>query len=466
LGVWNNLAHLVTRAVGRRPRPSRSQRVFAEALGSQPSPGGGWTANRHEQVRHFRGWAYIAIRANALMLAKRPPIVGLPNDTPNKSKSALPKSMDVKPFDGEHPLVRLLKNPNEPEVGFNLWYDTEVSSGLTGSTYWWTPKNGVGLPAEAWVVPSPWVTEIYDDSGAWVARYEVRTYRTGQVITIPADEMIHFRDGHPFDKRDGYAPLQAGAPWIDTEEAIDRSRLSSFKNGARPGLTIELGEKFSEPDDAELQRIHAKFLARYSGEHNDGRPIITPPGAKVGTAAWSPAEMNYIESDNQVRDKVLALFGVPYPVAMIVGGATFENSDAAVAQYYRQTLCPKREYYSQVLTEKLARQYDERAVVYWADDTPKTAADLNAEIETDFDRGAITPNQIAMLRGREPFGPEGDIPYVKAGYIPLRDAALGPPDPNDDADVGSPGDESSKGYGLWSRRSELVNGHTNGTGHQ
>jgi HK97 family phage portal protein len=411
--------------VGRRPRPSRSQRVFAEALGSQPSPGGGWTANRHEQVRHFRGWAYIAIRANALMLAKTPPVVGTPAKQAGKKSLRKSHTPDIDPFDDEHPLCRLLANPNEPEVGFNLWYDTEVSMGLTGSAYWWLPRNAVGLPAEAWVIPSPWVTAIYDESGAWVARYEVRTYRTGQVITIPADEIIHFRDPHPYDKRDGYAALQAGSPWVDTEEAIDRSRLSSFKNGARPGLTVELGEKYSEPDDAELQRIHAKFLARYSGEHNDGRPIITPPGAKVGTAAWSPTEMAYIDSDNQIRDKVLALYGVPYPVAMIVGGATFENSSEAVAQYYRQTLCPKRAYYAQVLTEKLARLYDERAMAYWPDDTPETSADKTARLEQGLKHGGLTRNEWRSEYGLEPL-PDADDLLVPAGLVPIADAGLPP----------------------------------------
>jgi hypothetical protein len=153
----------------------------------------------------------------------------------------------------------------------------------------------------------------------------------------------------------------------------------------------------------------------------------------------------------------LALYGVPYPVAMIVGGATFENSSEAVAQYYRQTLCPKRTYYAQVLTEKLARLYDERAVAYWPDDTPETSADKTARIDLWMKHGIATHNEVRSEYGLEPL-PDGDELLVPSGLVPIADAGL-PPD--DGLDVGSPDSpDSSKGF-TWSRNGH-VNGHANG----
>lgn len=436
MGVFDRIGKMMSRR--KTPGPSDAERQLVGAMGfvGGTSFYGGWSADRWKQVQHYRGWARICIQAIANRMATTPPTTGriitsgsLSGSQKQLSKAYKAKSLspavrhgsgDFEAFDDDHPLNRLLHQPNPVDVGWYLWFRSIMYYKLTGKCYWWKPRNGLGLPAELWVLPSQWITPLYGRSTNWIDSYVLRTNRTGQPIYIQPDEIIEFTDPSPIDLRDGFSALQACDLWLDTQYSIDRSRLASFKNGARPGLAVELGEKYSEPTDEELERVRQKFFNKYGGEQNDGATVVTPPGAKITPWAFNPKEMAYLESGESIRDAVCSAFGVPYPIANIVGGATYENSDQAKRTFYEGTLNPIRDLFGQVGTKDLARMYDESAVMFWRDETPEDPKQVNDDINTDFACGAITSNQICEIRGREPFD-GGDQRFIRTGFVPLTD---------------------------------------------
>lgn len=470
-------------------RRSRGVREWSSALGAYGlGAWSGWTDNRHEQIRHYRGWVYIAISAVARKLADRPPQCGLLRAsgegdvqrylrrglrTKALNRAVAEGNDEIEIFPDSHPLNRLFNDPNEPDVGYHLWFQTYLWYALTGNSYWWTPRQSAasklgGLPDEIWVPPAEWVTPVYYGTGKWVDGYEIRTYRSGKTISVDPSEMIHFRDPHPYDLRDGYSPLTAGSHWIDIENSLSRSRLASFKNGHRPSIGIQLDAATKDPLDSTLERIYARWDARMAGEANHGRPFVGTPGATlVNLAGFSPAEMAFLESDNQVRDTVLGLFGVPYPITGFVGGATYENADAAIRNFYQQRFNPLRRFFGQVITEKVGRVYDENCVVFWPDDTPIDPEQERKDDESLFDRGGMTPNERRIRRGMEPAGdPNADKLYILSGYTPLEDAGLPEPTAADgasdfggDSSGGDKPDKPEKAFAFPRNGHASVNGH-------
>jgi len=409
----------------------RGERTLASLWPSGIGYPGGWSSNRLEQARHYRHWVYVGVRAIANEVARAKPQVCF-QLSPDAQKQGTNKhyytanadwsprysnaytryfyqkalnnqqqGMMLEPAAPDHPLVRLLANPNGPDTGFDFYYELIMFLCLTGNGFVWVVPNGLGLPAELWVIPSHWVVPIAGDDGL-IAQYAVRPFGTGGgrgQLLIPAEEILHVKEKNPLNKIDGMSPLQAGAEWIDTTESVTRSQWVHFKEGAWPGVHIKVP---GDPTDEELDRIYARFISRFSGELNHGKPIVTSHGAEVKRLTHTPMEMNYINSAAELRDCTLALLGVPKGVVGLEPGGDNISAYAPLRQFCRFTISPILMRLGATFTEKLGTRYPGKPIVWYADPTPDDPAQLNADISTDFACGAIDADEIRALRGRPP----------------------------------------------------------------
>jgi HK97 family phage portal protein len=404
-----------------------------------------WTDSRYEQVRHFRNWVYVAIDRIATDFAMHAPNVSYlreqkiskdrgspqkllsygtvyPGSGISRRKALTPLRAHemLEPVSSDHPAARLLQDPNEPDTAFDLWYETILFFLLTGNSYWWLPLNPqTKKPAAIWVIPSHWVWPI-PGRNSLVEAYDIRPVE-GNFLrqTLPADEIIHFRKKSPISKFDGHAPLTAGNNWIDIQEAIDRTRWFTFRNGIFPNAVIEFAENVKNPTEEVLNRIEAKFLNRYASEINAHKPIFLPPGTKLNKFQLTPHELDFNASADGIRDQVLALFSVPATVVGLNKNMTYGSVMASLCAYFMGCLNPLYRAMGQVLTEKYSRRWDQNLRVWWEDRTPEDPELLEKTIHTDFLVGAITPNEVRALRGREPYPHGGDNPLIQGALIEL-----------------------------------------------
>ena len=387
---------------------------------------GAWTDSRIELVRHFRHWVYIAIDRIASRVAIQVPNVTLirtpenPGDVGKYLKPFLKRKAltpvlsheNLEPVRDDHPLLQLLRDPNEPDTAYDLWYETIMFLYLTGSAYWWMPKNELGLPVAIWVVPSHWVWPVVGTERI-IDGYEIRPVEGNYLRKfLPFDDVIHFRFKSPLSKIDGYSPQTAVNHWIDTQESVDRSRFFTFRNGVQSDLAIQFSGDLHDINEANLNQIESKFFNRYQGETRAGRPIILPPGVTLKNLFVSPREFAYCESAEQLRDNILAAFGVPAAIAQISQHMTYGSVLATQAGFYSITVNPLCRQLGQVITEKLAHKYDRRLRVWWEDATPDDPQMLEKQLANDAKSGAIAPNEIRALRGREAYPYGGDDPLI------------------------------------------------------
>jgi HK97 family phage portal protein len=438
-GVWDWLKHVT----GRLVRPLWGARQGLPGLtqpGSQVGPwSAAWTDSRYEMVRHFKHWTYVAIDKVATGVCMHPPNVSrllaapsLARDRtrllgPGGRRRALTPLMtheELEPAASGHPLTRLLADPNEPDTAYDLWYETVMYLLLTGNAYWWVPPGPLGPPLAAWVLPSHWVYAHAARDGS-IEAYEVRPVEGMYTrAVVPAQDVIHFKKKSPVSKVDGYSPQSAGAPWIDTQESVDRSRWFSFRNGIFPGVSIEFDEGARLPDEKDLDRIEARLASRYGGEWNTSKPIFVPPGAKLKPIQLTPRELMYVESTDQLRDQILALYGVPATVAGVNRDMTYGSILASQASFYMLTLNPLFRYLGQVLTEKLAPRYGGGPLrVWWEDRTPQDPELQEKQLATDLAYGARTMNEVRSLRGLERYEAAwADQPWMPLNTVPVDEA--------------------------------------------
>jgi HK97 family phage portal protein len=238
-------------------------------------------------------------------------------------------------------------------------------------------------------------------------------------LRLPPDEIIHFAEPHPFHLIDGYSPLQACAEWLDVDEAITRSQWAAFINQCVPGLHIELGPEYVDPDQEALEKISRRIDEKFQGTLKTGKTIVTPPGAKLNGYTHTPEEMAYLESGDHSRDRALSIFGTPKEITGQQPSGSELSWYAPMLMFCRFTIKPRLEWAGQVLTEKLAARFGEDLRIYWDDPTPNNPEQVNRDIQTQFQTGAITPNEVRAIFGREPYETGGDDPLISRGVSVL-----------------------------------------------
>lgn len=448
-------------------RPTPGEKVMGKLYPNRGTSGiGSWSQDRIEQVLHLKNWTYVAIDAIASKIGQMLPNLAYVHNKPKKGitrkaykggfggtssfrsfgldfrQSGPRKALSVvkpqdnlEPLEYDHPLRRLIENPNPEDSYFDYLYESQMFLELTGVCYtWMVPGDGTGLPRELWCIPSHWVWPrtsggINDPDNPYAERliqyYEVRPWGTASsgTIRIPPDQIIMEKWKSPVHKIDGWATTTAIAQWIDSEESISRSRWSQFINAALPQFWIKLGPQFEDPDDVMLDRFMVKFQRKFAGEANFGKPIMLPAGAEAQPLSFSPQEMAYVQSEEQIRDMILAAFRVPKVIAGISNDMTFGALLGAMATFCSMGINPRLTMRGLAFTRKLCSLFPggDSIRCWWDDCVPSDPQQQVAEANLLLQGHAITPNELRARYGMAPYKHGGDDPLVPGpgGVVPL-----------------------------------------------
>jgi HK97 family phage portal protein len=366
------------------PAAAPGPRLFAAPF----APAAGWWKDDpHEQVRNFQSWVFAAVSAIAQEVAQQAPLCVRDTGPADHQQAALPL---------DHPLPRLLANPNPWLTAWELGYLTTVYLELTGNAFWYVVPDGRGLPAELWVVPSQWV-EIVRDPGRFIAGYRVSA-PGGRPVDVPADAVVHLKYPNPADPYRGLSPLQANALAVDTNAEMLKARHQSFAAGARPGVVLTTDQVLTERT---VTRIEEIVRQKFGGQENWHRPLVLEQGLKASPWTLTPAEMDYANSSKLSRDELFALFRVPPPVAGVAEytGLGGEIWHGARVMFCEGTVQPKLELIAQCLTRDLAKRFGPNLAVRYADCSPRAAERRRQAEESDLKLGLRTVAEIRAARG-------------------------------------------------------------------
>ena len=428
---------------------------------------GGWSDDRWEQVRHFTGVPFVAIKAimdlvggATFQVVKRKKHKGNrttfgPNGTVSKAlptAHAHARDDAYVPFDDRgHPLAKLADQPNPVETFGELATNLVLQNRLTGVAPMWAVPSASGKPVELWALKTPTTTPLYQQSllyphGAWrVQPYAAGGYGgmwTGSAMggisaagaILPGEEVRRWLEPHPFMELDGFSPLSATAKQLDVLEAIDDSRHATMENG------ISLNAVLIAPgmDDGTLARLDTKMNERHAGARNAGRLITLAPPAGQGPSdkttlmsitGQSAKDMDYQQGWDQMVKFCLAVFGVPPSVAGLAGATSYSELYAALRQFHhRQGAFVHR--LADWLTKVICRPYCEFSGQYRFQIDLPTLDDpdlMERQLGTDIPNGGVLYNEYRALRNRPTVGPEGDVPV--SIYLKLLEAKLTPQPP-------------------------------------
>jgi Phage portal protein/Phage Mu protein F like protein len=446
---YNVIGDAATRAAMMPPKPTvpakPGEAVLSWMLGGYGGPGlwpGSWTANRIEQVQHFRHFVYEAITLTMRLATKEPPLVvkvtknndsvehkilnknwlagkgPRPNDRrflsykdfgngvygQRKMQQMVREHESFEHVEENDPLKKLIDKPNEWDTGAELYQELIMYLELTGTAYMWPVpyKNYPGF-AENWILPSHWIWPIRTaKTNKLVDYYECRPIgQTAAAVPFRfgVDELIYYHYKSPLSKIDGSSPLQAGSELIDCFEKTNLARFFSLMNGANIGTVIETdGSTDVNPD--QMNRFLAQFKSKYKGIGNFMEPGGLPPGTKLNRPDGD-IELAYQASQDQLRDYILSLWNYTKSVMGFVDGINRATHEAALAQAYYLTINPRLSLIDTIQTERLASRFGKEYRIFHRDMTPSDRAQEHKEFELLAKYGLYKQNELRQWMGKE-----------------------------------------------------------------
>jgi len=378
--------------------------------------GGGGNEAASEQYRHFKGWAYVAIKAIAQRVASRPlklVDLGRPkgtdeiegrNDTPVWTKNY--GDMSTGDVVEQHPLLDALLRPNEVMTQWALMYCTVASLELTGAAYWWFDDSGDGL--RIWPLPTNWVTPIHDKELGLNHAYKIRPRGSAsEEFIVEGSKIAYFPLPDPSNPMGHISPLQTQAQAVSTDEAIQESQYRAFKNGIFPGVMMTVGRlpdmpgggpgerPVLEPDQRQTLVDAAKLF--YQGATNYNEPLVIDGMIeKIEKFSTSPSEMDFMDSGNIVKARIFQAFGVNPLVLGEITAGSYAQSSMADKHFVSTVVNPILDLMGQVVTSWMLPFFnDSRKLVAYFE--PAIADDEDRKQRTwatAIQAGCVTANEV------------------------------------------------------------------------
>jgi len=233
-------------------------------------------------------------------------------------------------------LDSLLRQPNSYQNRAQFFSAWIVSKMLHGNAYVFKVRDAYGRVIGLKLLDPQKVKILVseDDSVFYQINGGTALQRNGDVLTIPAREMIHDRGiclNHPLI---GVSPITAAALAAGQGIAIQQASSKFFANGSKPSGVLTAPGTIT--DEVAL-RLKAHWDAKYSGE-NAGKTAVLGDGLHFESMSMTAVDSQLLEQLQFTDKQVCTAFGVPAWKIGIGEMPTYNGSEAGQLHYYQTTI--------------------------------------------------------------------------------------------------------------------------------
>lgn len=241
-----------------------------------------------------------------------------------------------------HPLLDLLKRPNDRQAGFAFMEALYGQLLLSGNAY--VERVSAGGEASELHLLRPDRVTVETDAGGWPVALAYRSGAGKRIIPTAGGRLaqaLHVTLFHPLDDHYGFPPLQAALMALDTHNAAGSWNKALLDNSARPsGALVYAPKEGGNLTDEQFDRLKAELEEGYSGHARAGRPLLLEGGLDWKSMGLTPKDMDFIEAKSAASRDIALAFGVPPMLLGIPGDNTYSNYREANRAFYRTTITP------------------------------------------------------------------------------------------------------------------------------
>lgn len=223
---------------------------------------------------------------------------------------------------------------------------------------------------------------------------------------IPREEILHLRWFTPPQSLVGISPLNQTRNLVGLSIAMDRHLAQFYGEGGTPSSVLETDQKLN----LEQARVIQATWEQTNKRHR--RPAVLSDGLKWRPITTSAADMQMIESRDQLVRDIARIYRIPAHLIGATGGdsQTYQNVEQASLNFLTHTIAPWLRRIEIGLSKILPKGED---VAFDTSALLRVDALTRARVnELNIKMGARTPNEVRQIEGMEPY--EGGDHFIQA----------------------------------------------------
>jgi HK97 family phage portal protein len=346
----------------------------------------------------YSGWVYACVRAIAEEIANiQLRLIQIKKD-----------GAEEEIFD--HELLDLLSAVNPTQTGYELFYNTAAHLELTGNAYWYLGNiNENQKPKEIYILNPRYIKVEREKFPNIIKQYKYT--ENNQSLAFQPYQILHFKYPDPNDAFEGIGTVQSIIDWIEADNYATEFNRQFFLNGGKPGGFLESENAYTP---AQLDYLRKSFEAVYRGVKNAHKVVALPKGTKYTPAGESQKDMDFVNMQTMMRDKILAGFRVP---KTILGTAESETNRATAetANYVfaSRTIKPKMQLIVSYLNEFLVPKYGDNLYLDFVSPIPE-----DRQLKIEESKAALAGKPYKTVNEvREEYG----LPAIENGDSVMTD---------------------------------------------
>ena len=258
------------------------------------------------------------------------------------------------------------------------------------------------------------MTTRFDRHGT-VTGYIQRLEKSTETVDFEPREIVRWWLPDLKSKKKALSPIELlkDPVWLDRSMVTWGERF--FRQGGKPSYWVEMGPDSNEDDG---DRYIEWYKENYTGIENAHIPVVVYAGGKIHEYGKGSIELDFNESEDKQRDRVLVVYGVPPAELSIIesgnlGGGTGDSQNKS---FIYNTVVPVEQLIMEKFNYRIIKQG--MGVADWKVKTrhadyrdDKEVADVE---DKGIKNGTLSRNEARRERGRDSVE-GGDVITIATG---------------------------------------------------
>lgn len=290
----------------------------------------------------------------------------------------------------DHPLAKLLRNPNPTTTRYRLMRSTVADRAIYNRAYWLK----IDAPARALVRIPP--SRMLRRRVGNVIEYRIQNgnsdlYGVTPGKVVSRDRLVVFAGFTPdanWNDEDGVPPMETLRQTLQEQFASQRNRKHFWDNASRRDGVIERPLAAGDWSPEARQRFRTDWENTMSGAANAGRTAIIEEDMHWVPDSFSPKEAEYIAGQQLFRDEVALVYGIN--PQLFKGESANANIESFHRFLYQDTLGPELTDIQEVVELELLPELEAPAAYASLRGTTYCIFDLDAKLKGSPEQQAQT----------------------------------------------------------------------------
>ncbi|MFG6605271.1 phage portal protein [Sulfitobacter sp. 1A10445] len=281
----------------------------------------------------------------------------------------------------DHEILDLFYNPNDLQTQRTFLETSCAHYLLSGDAFWYINRDDMSM-----VTLRPDQMEIILNKGnKGVVAYE---HRAGTVTRFKPEDIVHIQNPDPTNILRGVGAVRPAHVRIITEKAAGEYQANWLKNQGRPDVAVFVDGVIDDEKGKEGRR---KWLSTF-GKNGGGVGFFGNIIKSIQELNKTPVEMGLMDTQNFLRDDILAALGVPKGM-VTSDDVNMANAKEAYKMFLQEAVVPVLDAFIDVINNRMLPRFDQALFFRFDDPTPNDRELILKETTELKKNGIITANE-------------------------------------------------------------------------